>query len=313
MNIVSDILEIQNNKPIVLTMGNFDGVHLGHVDLIEQTKNFAKKFNAELVVMTFTPHPMTILSNAQERFLLTSVEKKRTLLANLGVQHLIELNFNRDVSTLSPKDFLQRHVLNQKNLKGLFLGFNFSFGAKKSGTHEVVKEILSSQNSQVEMQIARPFKLDNEIVSSSKIRAALDLGLVENAARYLNRPHSIGGLVVKGDGRGRTIGFPTANIKISTGFFYPRPGVYVTKTNYKGMAFNSLTNIGFRPTFTDQSDLQFETHILDFHEMIYGEEIEVEFFTQIRSEKKFQSINELVDQIKLDQQFAIDYWKEKSH
>lgn len=312
MKLVKSISEIDDSRPIILTIGNFDGVHLGHQDLFKQAKQYATKFNAYVVAMTFVPHPMTILSNIHEKFLLTSIEKKRDLLNILGVDFLIEVNFNRDVSTLTPLEFLKKYVLTSKSLKGMFLGFNFSFGAKKSGTHQVVREILKIHAPEVDLQVAKPFEFDHVPVSSSKIRAALDTGDVCLAEKLLSRPHSISGVVIKGDGRGRTIGFPTANIHVSAGYFYPQPGVYVTKTNYKGMAFHSITNIGVRPTFTDHSELKFETHILDFHEMIYGEEIEVEFHSQIRSEKKFHSINELVDQIKLDQQFSIDFWKEKT-
>lgn len=312
MKLINSISDIDAKKEIILTIGNFDGVHLGHFDLFEQAKNYAKKFNAQIAAMTFVPHPMTILRNSDEKFLLTSLEKKRDLLNLAGVDYLIEINFNRDVSTLSPLDFLKRYVLISPSLKAMLLGFNFSFGAKKSGTHQVVQEILKSHAPKVELKIAEPFLMENEPVSSSKIRLALDNGDVTLAAKLIGRPHAINGVVVRGDGRGRTIGFPTANIIVPLGYFYPRPGVYVTKTNYKGMAFNSITNIGVRPTFTDHSELKFETHILDFHQMIYGEEIEVEFHSQIRSEKKFQSINELVEQIKLDQQFAIGYWKDKT-
>jgi riboflavin kinase/FMN adenylyltransferase len=310
MKVLNDITQIPNAETFVLTIGNFDGVHLGHIDLLEQTKRLAKIKNSKVAVMTFLPHPMTILGNAKDRFLLITNEKKRELLALQGIDYLIEVNFNRDLSTLSPKDFLQKHILTAKTLKALMLGFNFSFGAKKAGTHEVVKEILKDLQSAVELHVATGFEQNGEIISSSKIRSALDSGNVLKASQYLNRPHSIKGLVVKGDGRGRTIGFPTANIKVPEGQFYPRPGVYVTKTKYKDMFFHSLTNIGFRPTFADNSALQFETHILNFHQMIYGEEIEVEFHSQIREEKKFSSINDLVEQIKLDQQVAMSYWKE---
>lgn len=312
MKIINCISNIESAAPVILTIGNFDGVHLGHIDLLNQAKVFAKSLNAKIAVMTFTPHPMTILSNVREKFLLTTTEKKRDLLNINQIDYLIEVNFNRDVSTLSPLEFLNQYVFRLKSLSGLFLGFNFSFGAKKSGTHQVVEEVLKNHQSSVILKIASPFNYEGEAVSSSRIRFALEHGDVKLASKLLGRPHAINGLVVKGDGRGRTIGFPTANIIVPPGYFYPKPGVYVTKTNYKAMAFNSITNIGFRPTFTDHSELKFETHILDFHQMIYGEEIEVEFYSLIRTEKKFHSINELVDQIKLDQQCTVEYWKEKT-
>ncbi len=168
MKICNSLSEIQVEEKLVLTIGNFDGVHLGHLDLLSQTKTFAKKFNAKIAVMTFSPHPMMILGNTKERFLLTSLEKKRELLSQAGIDYLIEINFNRDLSTLSPLDFLKRHVLISQNLKALFLGFNFSFGAKKSGTHEVVSDILKSLGSPVELQVANPFIMNGEIISSSK-------------------------------------------------------------------------------------------------------------------------------------------------
>lgn len=310
MKIYNAIEEIPANEDFILTIGNFDGVHIGHLDLLQQARSYAKNFGAKVAVMTFSPHPVMILGSANDKFLLTSNIAKRDLLAKTGADFLVEINFNRDLSTLTPIDFLKKYILVSKGLKALFLGFNFSFGSKKAGTHEVVKDVLQTLHSNVQMQVAKPFMLNGEIISSSKIRSVLNDGKVDLAALYLKRPYVISGLVVKGDGRGRTIGFPTANIKIPDGHFYPKNGVYITKTNYKGMTFNSLTNIGIRPTFNEQSTLQFETHILNFHQMIYGEEIEVEFHAQIREERKFLSINDLVEQIKLDQQVAMNFWKE---
>jgi riboflavin kinase/FMN adenylyltransferase len=309
MKVCKGLKEIDLKDPIVLTIGNFDGVHLGHQDLVRQLKNHAKKFNAKTAVMTFSPHPMFILNQVSDKFLLSNQEEKHELLARLGIDYLVEIPFTRDLSTLSPEDFLNNYVFVHEQLKGLVLGFNFSFGAKKAGTHDVVRSIAATNTRVVEVTVAKAFDLDGVTLASSKIRQELEAGRIEIANKFLGRQYNLSGVVVRGDGIGRTIGFPTANIKILKERCFPRAGVYVTKTECRKKEYFSLTNIGYRPTFVNESILKFETHILDFDETIYGEEISVSFYSQIRCEKKFASVAELIDQINRDKNFAIDFWK----
>lgn len=311
MIILESIDKLPKNNSYVVTIGNFDGVHLGHVHLLKQLKTLAKAKSSKTVVMTFRPHPMVILNNVKERYLLTDIDERRCLIEKEGIDYLIEVAFTRDMSTLTPSDFLSNYIFNQSALTSILLGFNFSFGSKKSGTHEVVVDYVKKNNLKTEILKATGFSINDQIVSSSKIRNELEIGNVSGASEYLGRKFSISGVVVKGDGIGRTIGFPTANIRVEKERCIPRNGVYVTKTIVKKREYLSLTNIGFRPTFVNESPLKFETHILDFNDNIYGEEISISFYEVIRSEKKFSSVTDLVDQINQDKNFSLIFWSSK--
>lgn len=308
MKIYNNIELLPLTESFVMTIGNFDGVHLGHKHLISNLKSIAKKNSSKTVVMTFRPHPMVILNNISEKFLLTDSDERNALINLEGIDYLLEIPFTRDVSTLKPHEFLENYIFKNNNISVLLLGFNFFFGSQKSGTYEVVKEFIQNKKIKTEVLKASGFTMENEVVSSSKIRHELSQGNVSLATKYLGRNFQVTGVVVKGDGVGRTIGFPTANIKIPVERCIPKNGVYVTKTQIKNKEYFSLTNIGHRPTFVDESPLKFETHILDFNDNIYGEEIIVSFYEVIRSEKKFSSVSDLIDQINMDKNFSQSYW-----
>lgn len=296
---LSDIPRDNNNyPPIGLTIGNFDGIHLGHRHLLKKIKSECLRENSLFVVVTFIPHPHKILFPEKSHFLINSYEERRKLLADQGVDYLIELNFTRDFSTQSPQEFLQQFLLSYPNLKTFYLGYDFAFGANKQGDHDLVKSICTPQGIKVEVQ--PKFENLGQVVSSSLIREKLKSGKVDEVQHILERPFSLEGVVIKGEGRGKKIGFPTANIQVSSDLIIPQNGVYVTRTIHQGMTYQSVTNIGNNPTFKDSTQLHVETNLFDFSSDIYGEKIFIEFFKKIRDEKKFSTVNDLILQIKKD-------------
>ncbi len=307
-------------QKIYLTIGNFDGVHLGHQvflrSIFEEAESESKsdvESKASVVVMTFVPHPSFVLKNINS-YLINSYEERRELLKSLGVHYLLEVDFNRDFSSLNPEQFLNQFILCHPNVHKIFLGHDFSFGAHKKGNFELVTEFLKDKNVQSASQAE--YLVNGLKVSSSEVREKISQGDFSSVSLLLGRNYYLQGMVVRGEGRGKGIGFPTANIAFDKSILPPGRGVYVTKTYYKGMVYFSMTNIGLNPTFKNNSELMshgspmsIETHILDFHQDIYGERIKVEFIQKIRDEQKFQSVNELIMQIHKDENFVREFFR----
>ena len=297
---------IHHGSPsLAITFGNFDGVHLGHQQLIAELRKKTTDANQVLGIVTFIPHPRKILQNHTEGFLLSSYEQRRTWLSDLGIDFLIELPFNRDFSTLSATEFLDKYILIYPALKAIYLGWDFAFGANKQGDADIVKKHCAGKGIIVEE--CGVFSAANQKVSSTLIRNALSTGDMLKARELLGRPFSIEGIVVKGEGRGKRIGVPTANLQIDNDIIHPAGGVYVTETSTKKMTYRSVTNIGHNPTFKDDKKLTIETHLIDFEEDLYGETLEVRFLERLRAEKKFSTVNDLIEQIKKDIQRGKDY------
>lgn len=305
-----DIPKINDSYPeIGLTIGNFDGVHLGHRELLKKIKSECKDKNQLFVVVTFFPHPQKILQPEKERFLINSYEQRRELLSDLGVDVLIEIAFTRDFSTLSPEKFLSDHLLVYPMLKDFYLGYDFAFGANKEGGYDLVKSLCRPFNISIEIQ--PKFELKNKVVSSSLIREKVESGKIDEVDELLARSFSLEGVVIKGEGRGKKIGFPTANIQVSPDLIVPQMGVYVTRTVHKDMTYNSITNIGNNPTFKAIHQLHIETNLFDFETDIYGEKLDIEFLHKIRNEIKFPTVNDLIAQIKTDVVFAKEFLSRK--
>lgn len=284
-----------------LTIGNFDGIHLGHQELLRSLKKDCAKKGLKFVVLTFNPHPQRILRSEHKHFLLNTAEQRLSMIAEFGIDYFVELEFNRDVSTLTFEQFLEREVFFHPGFKAFFLGHDFSFGSNKEGTHQKVINFLHAKfGNKFDVAVCPAYQWQDEVVSSSLVREKLKSGQIELANQLLNRPFFLEGLVQRGDGRGKQIGFPTANMKINGECVIPSFGVYVTKTLCRGMQYQAITNIGVRPTFKNDFIPLIETHIFDFNQDIYGEIITVQFFAKLRDEKKFNSVNELLNQINQD-------------
>lgn len=305
-----DIPKTNDGYPeIGLTIGNFDGVHLGHRQLLKKIKSECVLKKLCFVVMTFIPHPQKILQPEKERFLINSYDQRRKLLKKLGVDFLIETGFTRDFSTQPPEKFLKDHLFFYPKLKDFYLGYDFAFGANKQGDFDLVKALCKPLN--VEVEIQPKFEFKGKVVSSSLIRECIISGNLVEAQELLDRPFHLEGVVVKGEGRGKKIGFPTANIQVSPDLIVPHRGVYITRTIYNGMTYNSITNIGHNPTFKDTHQLHIETNLFDFDTDIYGETLDIEFLQKVRDERKFPTVNDLIAQIKDDVTTAKNFLSEK--
>lgn len=277
-----------------LTIGNFDGVHIGHQSLL---RNIRKNSDAKLILITFRPHPQTILRSVDDRFLINSYDDRRELLSSCNVDYLLELKFDRDFSMQEPSSFLKNYVQSIPGLKNFYLGYDFVFGKDKKGDFQFSKSFLKNVNVK---RLDEYIVEDSEHISSTEVRELLRKGDIEKSHVLLGRHFYLDGNIVKGDGRGKTIGFPTANITIDKDRLIPKSGVYITRSMINSMVYHSVTNIGYKPTFNEKKILSVETHLLDFDEEIYGENLKVYFLKRLRGEEKFSSVNELIVQIKED-------------
>ena len=302
MKIIDHVNEIK--EPFVLTIGNFDGIHKGHQYLLKKLLKQSRHHQGKACVITFTPHPYEILNPERKNFLINSYNEKKTLIENLNIDYFVSLKFTRDFSTKGPETFIKEY-LESDYLRGIYLGYDFSFGADKRGSYEVIQKYFL--NRPVEISMEDEFCLKGNNVSSTRVRDMIEEGNFTDVTNLLGRSFFVTGVVLKGLGRGKQIGFPTANINVSEKRIFPRLGVYITETSYQDMIYHSITNVGINPTFKNSGKMSIETNIFDFDNEIYGERIEVKFLKRIREEKKFSSVNELVLQISKDIQFARKY------
>ena len=303
---ISELNDIYSEEHIQITIGNFDGVHVGHREFLSRISQDCKNSKCKFVVITFVPHPVQILK-AQSGFLINTFNERRELLSHCGVDYLLEVDFTRDFSTLLPEAFLEKYVFSFLGIQKIYLGHDFVFGANKSGDYKLAKSLCEKEN--VKLILQDEFLLNNHSVSSSVVRSAISRGKVEEVIALLGRPYFLSGRVIKGQGRGRQIGYPTANIYYGKELIIPAIGVYISQTTIHDMTYNSLTNIGINPTFNNGIEINIETHLLDFDRDIYGEEVRVSFLSKIRDEKKFSSVNDLVCQIDNDVQTAKHFFK----
>ena len=286
----------EKNTKTVIALGTFDGIHLGHKAIINKAITEAKRLKALSVVLTFSNHPLSILSPQNSPLVITSQFEKEKIISSLGVDILINMPFTTDFLKITPYDFVKM-VASLLQPQKIVVGPNYSFGYKGAGNPELLKKLGLEFDFSAE--IFSPIQYDDHIVSSTLIRNLITEGNIDRANILLDRFFKVTGRVTHGDKRGKQIGFPTANINITEGLVVPMNGVYATKVNYCNEVFNAVTNVGVNPTFKG-NDRRIEVHILDFDKNIYGQEIEVEFIGKIRSEKKFSGADELIAQIKKD-------------
>jgi riboflavin kinase/FMN adenylyltransferase len=291
-------LESVHLEDVWLTIGSFDGVHRGHQEVIHKLTAEAHHNSASAVVLTFYPHPAEIVRDRDFPFYLTSPDEKAALLGDLGVDVVITHPFNREVMATPARDFMEK-LLQHLQIRHLRVGYDFALGRNREGNAQMLAEIGKEYGYTLDQM--PPFKLDDQVVSSTRIRFLLGAGQVKEAARLLGRNFVVEGPVVVGDQRGRTIGFPTANLEIWKMRAIPAAGVYVCRATVNESTYNAVTNIGVRPTFeTSPVPPRVEAHLLDFDEDIYGEIVKLEFISRLRGEKRFASVDELIQQIQSD-------------
>jgi riboflavin kinase/FMN adenylyltransferase len=300
-----DQLKRPFNNPIV-TLGNFDGVHLGHQTIFGKVKEEAQKKNGEAVVITFEPHPLKVLSPKTGPPLLTPFRKKMMLIEKAGIETVLCIEFTLGFSKISPFDFIKDILIEKVKAKKIVVGYNYHFGRKQRGDVEILKQVCKLF--QVDVEVIEPLRIGSTTVSSSKIRELIKEGEVEEASKLLGRNYPVIGKVVQGAKRGQTLGFPTANLEISEEL-YPKKGVYAVEVVWNQQFLNGLANVGRNPTFLpaqakEGTPLSVEVYILNFHQDLYGEEIQVNFKKRIRDETRFNSPSELMEQIRKDVEWA---------
>ncbi len=301
MQIFEDIRNIQKNLNTVLTLGTFDGIHLGHQEIIKTLVNRAKENNFRNVVVTFYPHPRTVVANKFDIKLLTTQDEKKEIFGNLGVQNLLTINFTKEFASLSPEEFINQYLINSIGVSEIILGHDHHFGKGRGGNAELLMKLGRQKGFSV--KIIEPFYANDEVVSSTKIRNALLSGDVQKANEMLGRNYSFSGVVVSGDRRGRELGYPTANIKLSSqDKLLPAIGVYAVNVSVGNEKHNGLLSIGNRPTFYNDGEVVTEVYIYNFNSDIYDEAIKVELIERLRGEEKFDSADALIEQMNRDKE-----------
>jgi riboflavin kinase/FMN adenylyltransferase len=285
----------------VLALGDFDGIHLGHQEVIQRALKTAKLLGLPVSIMTFNPHPRAILGQSKYEQVLTPLKEKMEWFAKLGIQYTYLVDFNAAFAQITPEFFVDG-ILQPMGIESIIVGFDFTFGHQGRGTADTLSFMSRGRFA---VEVVRPFHLDGDKVSSTRIREYLQDRHVDKANELLGRIYRIQGIVVTGEGRGRTIGFPTANIEPTERYVLPAQGVYAVRVGVKGKHYNGAMNIGVKPTFSTSGEVvTLEVHLFDFHEMIYGEEVQIEFVHFIRAEKKFSSVDDLILQIHTDVRLA---------
>jgi riboflavin kinase/FMN adenylyltransferase len=287
------------------TIGNFDGVHLGHRAILDSLVAAARTAGVSSLLVTFDPHPLAVVAPERRPRLLQTRRQKLDALAETGLGAVLFLRFDRAMSQLSGEEFFAKALGDRIRLAAVHVGRHFRFGRNREGDLEVLERIGLAKGFHV--RGVPQVVLDGETVSSSAIRRSLEQGDVERARRMLGRPFALSGEVKEGAGRGRLLEFPTANLAVENEMI-PSRGVYITETSVLAARHPSITNVGVRPTFGEGA-LAVETHILDFEEDVYGERMEIGFLARLREEKRFDSPSELADQIARDRAAAFAYFQ----
>ena len=305
MKVYKAINEITKNENTVLTIGTFDGIHKGHIALFEKLKKYSAENNLRNLVVTFSPHPRTVVSDFKIK-LLTTLDEKTELLAGLGIENLLVINFSKEFSEQSSEDFILDVICNKIGVKHIIVGHDHKFGKDRGGNDNQLIAMGRENNFTVES--VSPIKEGEIVISSTKIRNALLNGDIETANSLLGRSYSFYGKVVKGESRGTILGFPTANIEVEAADkLIPKNGVYVVRTLIADEEVYGVMNIGLRPTFEDTLTVVIEVHLFEFHKNIYESEVKVELLKRIRDEKKFNNKEELIYQIGKDKKEAIQF------
>jgi riboflavin kinase / FMN adenylyltransferase len=294
--------------PTVMALGYFDGIHLGHQEVIRTAVKIAAEKGYKSAVMTFHPHPSVVLGKKEKHVhLITPLKKKEQLIAKLGVDYLYIVEFTPSFAQLFPQQFVDQYIIDF-HVKHVVAGFDFTYGRLGKGTMETLPFHSRGQFTQT---VVPKLSIAGEKISSTYVRKLLKNGDVDQLPRLLGRFYEVEGTVVDGERRGRTIGFPTANIALNDDYLLPDVGVYAVKVKIGTDVFEGVCNVGYKPTFhTAREGMpNIEVHIFDFAKDIYGETMTIEWHLRLRSEQKFASVDELIAQIKRDKEKAQAYFR----
>ena len=300
MKIYRDVNRVKANNPVV-TIGIFDGVHLGHIQILERLKKIAFKTGGETIVVTLWPHPRLVLGNNRDAIhLLSTLDEKIGLIEKSGIDNMIILPFTRDFANISYDEFIRIYLVEGIKARSIIVGYNHHFGKDRKGGFAQLKDNADKFGFSVERQ--SPVIIENNTVSSSVIRQHIMDGDVVLANKLLGYHYTVDGKVIEGKKIGKQLGFPTANINVAgENKLIPFTGVYAVKVEIENKWHNGMLNIGVRPTIEEQvHNFTIEVHILNFNKDIYGKDIRLLFVERIRDEKKFKNSDELIDQLKRD-------------
>jgi riboflavin kinase/FMN adenylyltransferase len=304
MQVFNDLFSIKKDKNTVLTIGTFDGVHLGHQEIIQTVNKRAVEYGARSFLVTFNPHPKKVVSKSGDIKILTTIREKETILRNLGIENLLIINFTKEFSQQSAEKFFSDYIINGIGLREIIIGYDHHFGKGRGGSIETLINMGKDNNFSVER--VEEIKMDGFTVSSSEIRKALSEGDIQRANFLLGRYYSFSGTVVHGDKRGRKLGFPTANIQLDNkDKILPANSIYVVEFFVKGNNHFGLLSVGRRPTFYNEGNIVPEVYIYNFDEDIYDEFVTVNVIERLRSEEKFSSVEDLVDQMNKDKEAGL--------
>jgi riboflavin kinase / FMN adenylyltransferase len=297
--------DFKSDKKTIVTIGTFDGVHIGHKKIIDKIVQNCKSENVESIILTFFPHPRMVLNENSDIKLLNTIAEKSELLAKNGIQNLVIQNFNTAFSELSAEEFVANVLVKQLNIQKIIIGHDHHFGKNRSAN--INDLIIFGKKYNFEVEQISVEEIDDVAISSTKIRNAIIDGNIALANEYLGYNYQISGNVIKGKQLGRTIGFPTANINLEENYkLIPKFGVYIVKSFFENKTIFGIMNIGLKPTF-DEKNVTIEVHFLDFNADLYNKKITVSILEFIREEQKFDGIDELKSQIEKDKIFALNF------
>ena len=287
----------QLNMPnsICSAIGFFDGLHLGHMALVDEVKRVSKENGYKSALMTFDHHPLFVLGRINQEKYISSMEDRIEILSEQGIDYLFIIKFTKEVAGLSPETFIENYLVNL-NIKHVVCGFDFRFGSRNSGNSDT---LIQYNSDCLKVSVIDEIIYKNEKISSTRIRNCLDNGTVDELSYLLNRQYCINGTVIGGKKIGRKIGFPTANVDYGS-YYLPQNGVYAVKVYIDDLEFLGMCNIGYNPTFHLIDKRSLEVHIFDFNGDIYDKEVKVEFYIKTRNEKKFADKDELISQLSYD-------------
>jgi riboflavin kinase/FMN adenylyltransferase len=298
LKIIRGLEALNNNYPnTILAIGNFDGVHLGHRKILLEISKRAKEIKGTSMAMTFEPHPMKVLAPGREIRILTPFDEKAKLIADLGIDVLLCINFNRVFANLLPDEFIKDVLVKKIHVKEVIVGSSYTFGKNKKGTIDLLRRRGKKYGFRV--KVMRHARINSYIVSSSKIRSLLSKGAVSEVSTFFGRAYSIEGCVIKGKGRGRSLlNIPTANITTPVEIA-PREGVYAVRVGFNNRVFEGVANIGKNPTFGN-SEVSYEVHLFNFSGNLLGKYLRIYFIDRIRNEQFFPGVSSLEMQIRND-------------
>ena len=305
MKIFHSINEFHSNKKTIVTLGTFDGVHIGHTEILKKLTQNTHDGEFESTVLTFFPHPRTVLQGKSDLKLLNTINEKISLLENIGIENLIIHPFDEKFADLSAEEFAKTILVDQLQVQKIIIGYDHRFG--KNRTADINDLITFGTQYGFEVEQISAQEIDAISISSTKIRNALELGDIDLANQYLGYSYFLSGTVVKGKQLGRTIGFPTANIELDEDYkLVPKNGVYIVCAKIEDQLVNGMMNIGFNPT-VEGKNKTIEVHLFDFNSDLYNHKIKISIKYPIRSEQKFESIAVLKQQLIKDKEFSIQY------